>query len=282
MITAIVILAAVFLTLALSLLNTRSLPPEELKENSEFVDKYLMILTAVYGIFLAFVITNLWATNDKAVSLVNSEASEIVYSAMLTSGTDVATQQQILGRLHDYADSVIHTEWPVMQRGAGGQAVLTFGTYDLLFESVSKLPVNSEEARDARNRLLDAVHEIGDERRTRLMLSEDRLTPFLKWAVILGAVATVLPITYIRERRWRFHIVGSLCAVGLLTMMVCLVFDLSGEYTGPTQISVQPFHTALEKVDYIAHDPRWRSLRQAVEGPGTAPPQRPPEAQRLR
>lgn len=282
MITAIVILVAVFVTLALSLLNTRKMPPEELQETSEFADKYLMILTAVYGLFLAFVITNLWATNDKSVGLVNSEASEIVYSAMLTSGTDAATQQQILARLSDYANYVVQTEWPIMQKGEGGQAILSFGAYDVLFESVLKLPTKTEEARDVRNRLLDAVHEIGDERRTRLMLSEDRLTPFLKWAVVLGAVATVFPITYIRARRWRFQIIGSLCAVGLLTMMVCLVFDLSGEYSGPTQISNQPFRTAQDKVGYITHDPRWRSLLTEVPAPHDLSPQHAAEAQPLR
>jgi len=254
------VLVSVLLTLFLSLVNTRRIPLEELKSNAEIADKYLMILTAVYGIFLAFIITNLWATNDKAIDIVNSEASELVYSGMLTSGLDPKEQQQILERLRAYAGSVIHQEWPLMERAHGAKEILTYGPFELLWQSIIDLPTSNAETYDIRDRLLDAIHEIGDKRRTRLLLSGDRLTLFLKIAIVVGAVATIIPITYLRASRWRFQIVGSLCAVGLLTMMVCLVFDLSSEYSGLSPISVEPFQTAYGKLGYLAIDPRLQRM----------------------
>jgi len=260
MLIAMTVLISVLLTLALSLVNTRRLPLDELKSNAEIADKYLMIVTAVYGIFLAFVITDLWATNDKAIDIVNSEASELVYCGMLTSGLYPDERQQILERLRAYAASVIHQEWPIMEHARGAKEILDYGPYEALWQSILNLPTANTQTHEIRSRLMDAIHEIGDKRRMRLLLSGDRLTLFLKIAIVAGAIATIVPITYLRASRWRFQIVGSLCAVGLLTMMVCLVFDLSSEYSGLSPISVEPFQTAYEKLGFIAADPRFKGF----------------------
>jgi len=276
MMIVLIVSVAVLLTLMISLLNTRRTSPEELRSNGEIADKYLMIVTAIYGIFLAFIITNLWTVNDTAIELVNSEASDIVYSAMLTSGLDPVHRQQVIAHLSDYTGNVIQREWPIMQRAKGAKEILRYGPYEILWEEVIALPAHDVEARDIRNRLLDSVHQIGDMRRKRLLLSEDRLTIFFKVTIIAGAIATIIPITYLRASRWRFQVVGSLCTVGLLTMMVCLIFDLSWEYAGITQIRNDPLQTAFQKLGDIARDPRLQGPPQAVSPvPAAASPSKP-------
>ena len=73
-------------------------------------------LGVIFAVLLAFVFNNVWSDYNVAAQAINSECASLHGIAILSDRLSSSARNAILNDLHTYLTSVLHREWPDMQR----------------------------------------------------------------------------------------------------------------------------------------------------------------------
>jgi hypothetical protein len=202
-------------------------------------------LAVVYGVILGQVVIAAWGDYTDAENAVDLEVSSLVNLYRLADGWPAADREAVQQAVIAYAQAVLDSEWPAMQRGelpvsAGGYPPML-----AIWEAYREITEPSVRASYEFGASIGELTDLESARSLRLVVSE-RPLPNLLWAALFtGAVITVAfsYLLAVENRLVQGMMLGALS--GLIALLLFLVHTLEYPFRGSTGIEPSAFKVML-------------------------------------
>ena len=194
-------------------------------------------LGIIFGLFVAFVASQVWSDTDRARAAINTEAnslSTVVFLAASFPGEPELRMRELTRR---HIGEVVTVEWPKM---AQGNALFTVTPVALAEELqfILALKPQSEGQVTAQRQIVSALEGAMEARRQRIVVSRSRVN-WVKWtALVLQAVCTLIAIAMVHvENRGAAAIALWIFATGV-AVSILLIAVQDRPFAG--ELSVKP------------------------------------------
>lgn len=237
------VLAAMAVAVAGFVVVDRLWPRERREANNEVAGFIYAVVGPMYAILLAFVVFVVWGHFEDAKADVATEADQVAVIWDQARGLDQVHEQALRQATVAYARDVIDDDWPLMS----SSQLSPQADKDVvdMFDVVLSLPVQTARDQALYGQLLSDVHDLANERRVRLLRTQDSLHPVL-WAVlVIGAVVTVA-YSYVFGMRDRIvHAVLVAALAGTVVGMLGMIRLIDGPFVGSVSVRPDAFEAIL-------------------------------------
>jgi hypothetical protein len=194
-------------------------------------------LGIIFGLFIAFLASQVWRDFDEAQGAVNREASALRAVMILSDSFPGETETRIRGLVRTHIEQVVANEWPAMSRHSATLTMFPVPMAEALQLTLSLTP-SGEGQTIAQRQLASELEDALDARRQRIIISESTVN-WVKWcSVLLQAVFALVAIAMVHsDNRKAAAIALGLFATGVAVSIV-LIAAHSGPFSG--EISVGP------------------------------------------
>lgn len=244
LILGIIIVSSAVILSALGLrLVRRSISHHRLKLHNDVAGPIFGTLGVVYAVLLAFAVIIVWENFDKSSSNVKKEASRLVQLSRDSEAFAPEFEKQIHLICHEYAQSVINDEWPMLAQGIPSpktEAILnrmwTLYTH-YLPKNMTEESFYKESARN--------LNELGELRMTRLEDAHTGVQPILWFVLVLGGVITVAFTFFFGTENLRAQMVMTIMLAVIISLILYTILLMDFPFTGDVCISSEPFRDIL-------------------------------------
>jgi hypothetical protein len=241
-------------------------------QNNAFTASIYPIIGAIYGVFLAFTVIIAWG---QFLNAKKSATSEATYLSQLWRDAQVfpaPVRNQIEQHLAEYTKAVAELEWRTMAVSgkASPEAQIT---YEGLWQCYYRFEPQTFQQRAFYRLSLQALNELGRQRRLRILESRSKL-PTPMWVfLICGGVLTIF-YTYLfgaRHQRLQGLVIGLLS--GLIGFSLFLILSLQYPFTGDISIKPEAFQELSASFTYRANKqlPELRAPTRKMRQPQRSP-----------
>ena len=276
----VVLVVANAVTIGTMLLVRRRAPEGSYFTDGDRASGVFGVLAGGFAIFAGFIIFLAFTTYDESRVGGETEALSVIQQFETAEFLPPATRDRLSGEIACYARSVVHQEWPAMERGEGGDTINPWAL--ALFRSMKASDPRTAGEQAAYSKWLDQTSDREAARNDRLHGAEG-IIPSTIWIVlILIALVVFAYMLFFADPAEgvlaQAMLMGSATTVIVLTLAAINALD-SPYRAGPGQI--QP--TAMERTIKLIDDappsggrPRSRAASRACRW---RPDGRPPRAQ---
>jgi hypothetical protein len=247
---------AVCLTALLGFELVHRLVPAGSRQRSNDVAGFIYAaLGVIYAVILALVVIAVWEEYQSASETVEQEANaaaEIYWLGHRLPEPEGAHVQELV---REYAEEVVHREWPLMEQGRTPLMTQVRGTPAgwTIIDDIRASLQNFEPRTKAEEQLygegLDQIDALSDARRMRLVAAEEGL-PGVLWSVLIFGGVAAVGFTYLfgLESTWahRLMVVTLAAVIGLVLFTVGA---LGHPFEGGARIGTGAFELILERFD---------------------------------
>ena len=233
---------------ACTIIVRRRVSKEFLKGHHETLIYYVTVLTALYGLLIAFVVLALWEQQSESAG--NTELEAGVAHTLVLLGGEMAEphKSRIQRAVKDYVVCVVREEWPALLRK-------DFKRFSREPDELRRLwaywmDVEPESERD-RILLAEAVRQLDALREARrIRISDGQLTliPYLWLLLGLGAGLIFISILFIGMEYPPSQIALTAACGGWLMVLLFVVHDLQNPFRGYWEVGPEPYQQALERM----------------------------------
>lgn len=221
-------------------------------EDSEFSGSMLQAVMVFYGLAVALIAVSVFETYSDASATISREASELAALYRDASSYPEPTRALLQAGLRDYAQRVIHTDWPAQRTGQvalGGVEML-----NRFHATLTQFEPATEGQRALHAEALRAYNQLVEARSLRIDAAVNTGLPGVLWVVVLAGAA-----------------------IGLVIFMI-LAFDRP--FRGDLGLEPEPYQ---EVYDMVMQGPRCRCSARAFSPRASSPcARRPGRARRTR
>jgi Protein of unknown function (DUF4239) len=155
-------------------------------------------LGVVFGLFVAFVASQVWTDIDRARAAVNREASSLSTVVFLAASFPGEPELRLRDLTRRHIDEAVKYEWPMMARRPASLNVTPLPLAEEL-ELVLTLTPHSEGQASAQREIVTALENAIDARRQRIIFSRSGVN-WIKWtALLLQALCTLATIAMVHS-----------------------------------------------------------------------------------
>jgi hypothetical protein len=244
-----VFLLSMFVSGACALLVRRCVRVEVLRSHHDTLAHYILILTAMYGLLLAFVYLSLWEDQRDAAEQVAVEAGELQSLFRLAGSFPESDKQATRAAALAYAQHVLDQEWPQMRRRRLGWSEYVPGELKVLWAAVIGFEPQTERERVLLASAVDAFDRLQQARRERISYSGQSLAPYLWLVLILGGVLIFGCTLFIGMDQLGSQLVLTGICAGWIVVLLFVVRDLQNPFQGYWAVGSEPFQHALERIE---------------------------------
>jgi hypothetical protein len=192
----------------------------------------------IFGLFVAFVASQVWSDTDRARAAVNTEAnslSTVIFLAASFPGEPELRMRELTRR---HIAEVVTVEWPLMAQHDASSFMVTPAALAEELQFVLALKPQSEGQITAQRQIVAALEGAMEARRQRIAVSRSRVN-WVKWtALILQAICTLIAIVIVHiDNRAAAAISLWIFATGI-AVSILLVASHDRPFSG--QLSVKP------------------------------------------
>lgn len=243
----ITILLAVFAAAILSIqLIHKYWPYTKRREHNDVAGFVFAGIGVMYGVLLAFVVIVGWDGLSNARTITYNEADQLANIYWMSRTLPSPQGAAIQGLAVKYADTVINSEWPLMERGeSSGRAQLLL---DQMRDDVFGFTPRSDQQQVVYGQELASVNALSAARRDRLVAMHD-IIPEPMWLVLLvGGLITVgfCLLFGLEHKIVHAGMVASLAV--LITMSLILLQNMQYPYAGDPHIGPEAFEVFLSQI----------------------------------
>ncbi|MEU7476992.1 hypothetical protein AB0A63_13480 [Lentzea sp. NPDC042327] len=246
---------AVVVTVVVTVLVGRSRDHEQADDRDADSRGFLgAVLSGLFIVALAFYTVIVWEDASSVEDTSSAEAAAVVDSYWQTAVLPQPQRDRVRTLLRDYAKSVVDNEWPRLAEGATDER--TDRVLDALHLEVVSLPATPEQVKSARDRMVERVRDIRDQRRERVDAAQGLSTTgqIMLAATLVGAVAMIVfPLLMGFTARAR-HVVQIAITAGVLAAVCAVCVGMSHPYKGWLQVGPDAFVSVFEELDKIPAD----------------------------
>ena len=197
----------------------------------------LPVLGIIFGLFVAFIASQVWGDSDRASAAVSREASALRSAVLLAGGLPAEQDTKLRGLVRDYVGQAVTVEWPMMAHQEASLKVTPPTLADALQLVVTMTPQGTGQA-NVQRELIAALEQALDARRQRIIVSLAAVNPIKWWCLYLQAACALLVIGLVHcDNRLGSAIAMGLFATGVATS-VLLIAAHDRPFAG--QISIKP------------------------------------------
>ncbi|MBU6423743.1 MAG: DUF4239 domain-containing protein [Chloroflexota bacterium] len=240
------VVAAMVVAVAGFVVVDRLWPVERREPNNEVAGFIYAVVGPMYAILLAFVVFVVWGHFEDAKADVATEANQVAVIWDQARGLDPAHERALRQVAVAYARDVVNDDWALMSSAR----LSPQADKDVveMFDVVLSLPVETARDQALYAQLLSDVHDLANERRVRLLRTQDSLHPVL-WAVLLIGAAITVAYSYVFGMRQRLvHGVLVAALAGTVVGMLCMIRLIDGPFVGTVSVRPDAFETILRSM----------------------------------
>lgn len=207
------------------------------------------MLSALFLLAFALAIVVPWTTADAASSNTYVESQAAVAAYWSAERLPAPADGQVQTQLRDYLTFVRDKEWPLMAEGRLSPD--GWSRLDTLRAQVTDLRVADDDARDARNDLLDEIQDLSGARRQRAADAAATPPPIVLALTVVTGIAVIL-FPFLGGARLGFARLAPLMVMAaLLGLGIYLAFNISHVFTGGLAVEPDAFQSALQSIQRI-------------------------------
>jgi hypothetical protein len=207
------------------------------------------MLSALFLLAFAIAIVVPWTTADSARQNTYAESQAIVDAYWSTAALPAPINRQVQSELRDYVRFVLDREWRMM---AGGRLSLEgWSRIETMRVQVTGVGVTTDDARDARNLVLEKIRDLAAARRQRA--ADATSAPpagLLVMMVLTGLLVAIFPFLA-GARPAGMAVVPLVVMAALLGIGVYMAFDISHVFDGGLAVTPDAFSAALQEFHQV-------------------------------
>ena len=177
----------------------------------------LSVVGTLYAVLLGFVVVDAMTHMQEMRITVEQEANAVANVYLVSDGLPKGTSERMQKHCKDYVKVVTEDEWDSMKKGQALDVAHVL-TWKMWREAVN-LQCDTEGEGAVKDRLLEELSNLSDNRRTRLVMAVHGVAPTMWVFLIIGAVLTVV-FTY-------FFGLESIRAQSIMTGLVAVTLSLN-------------------------------------------------------
>lgn len=211
-----------------------------LRQHHDMAGPFFNTLGAIYGIFLAFIVSNTWHYYDQTNSNIVQEARYLESLHNNTAAIHEPYRSEIRALLRGYRDTLVRKEWPCLARGESSEEATA--TLKSLTEAYASLQLSGKDSDGPF--FSGSVHNLEELKGLRASRIDDAasgLLPFLWVILIAGAVVTVGFSYLFGAQNFATHAVMSMMLTAVIALAFYTIMTLDFPFTGPAAISPDAF-----------------------------------------
>lgn len=226
------------------------------------------VVGTLFSVLLGFMVAAAIDQYHDAQMHGEQEASSVASVFRLARGLSDTDRPRLRQQCRIYVDDVVNSEWPKMEK----HVKINHGweSYQQLWEAtVAVVPENDRQS-NLHEGLIDAMQNIGEHRRARLLLAQKGMPPAL-WGVLgVGAFIT-MALSYIFASQFpKVQAALTTLVASALALNIWILAAYSEPYSGELKIRPTMFQLLQESI-LVVPDGTSRYLHDPKTAPVTAP-----------
>lgn len=222
-------------------------PLSRRQEHNEVAGFMYAVLGVAYAVLLGLMVVAVWQDYEAAQASAAKEANAVSTVFWLARGLPQPEARHIQELARSYARVVAEEEWPMMRQDE--ESPKAWVLLDELRGSIVALRPTNGAQETLYDNEVQAVRDLGDARRDRL-LEADQGLPTLLWAVLLVGGLIVVGFTYLFGLR--STAVHTLMVVALALTIALVLFTIAAldfPFRGDVRVGPDAFRSVLERID---------------------------------
>ena len=211
-----------------------------LRQHHDMAGPFFNTLGAIYGIFLAFIVSNTWHYYDQTGSNIVQEARYLESLHNNTAALPEPFRTQIRTLLRQYRDDLVAKEWPCLAQGDSSPAATA--TLKRLTEAYAGLQLSGH-APDGPF-FYSSVNNLEAMKGLRASRIDDAATgllPFL-WVILIAGAALTVGFSYLfGAQNFATHAVMTMLLTAVIALAFYTILTLDFPFTGPAAIGPDAF-----------------------------------------
>ncbi len=238
------IIAAIIASVAGFLIVDRLVDADKREVGNDVAGFVYAVVGPMYAILLAFVVFVVWTHYEDANAGVATEANEVAGIWRQAPALSPSNGAALRALTVTYTQDVIHDEWPLLARSElSPKADKDFSD---LYSAVLALPADTGKDQALFSQLLSETHNLGNERRVRLLKTQETLHPVL-WIVLLAGGVLTIAYAYVFGLKSRAaHVLLVAVLAGTVVGMLCMIKLIDGPFVGSVSVRPDAFEAILK------------------------------------
>lgn len=211
-----------------------------LRQHHDIAGPFFNTLGAIYGIFLAFIVSNTWHYYDQTSSNIVQEARHLgsLHDNAIAFPEPFRGKVRLL--LGEYREALVTKEWPHLARGeASTEATATLNHLTAAFASEhlsGKAPSGP-----FYDESVKGLEELKGLRASRLDDAASGLLPFL-WIILIAGAALTIGFSFLfGAQNFATHAVMTMLLTAVIALAFYTILTLDFPFTGPVAIGSEAF-----------------------------------------
>lgn len=207
-----------------------------LRQHHDMAGPFFSTMGAIYGIFLAFIVSNTWHYYDQTSSNIVQEARYLESLHNNSAAFAEPFRGDIRSLIAGYRDSLIRDEWPCLATGDGSSKTTA------ALKKLTEAYVNHETSGDAVegpffSQSIHNLEELKGLRASRLDDAATGLLPFL-WSILITGAALTIGFSYLfGAQNFATHAVMTMILTAAIALAFYTIVTLDFPFTGPAAIT---------------------------------------------
>jgi hypothetical protein len=250
-ITGLLIVAVAMLVAVGGLVLVQRLFSTELRKQGNDVAGFIYaVLGVAYAVLLGLMLIAVWEKWNAAEDITTEEANDLAGIFWFAHALPPPEGRHIQELVRSYSEVVVEEEWPLMAQGKSSPEA--WATLDELRAAILGLnpPKGTQQTgydQMRYNEMLEELHDLGNARRERLLVSEQGLPPILWIVLILGGVITICFTYLFGLENTLVHVLMVAALAMIISLSLFTVAALDYPFTGDIRIHPTPYENDLER-----------------------------------
>jgi hypothetical protein len=224
------------------------LVPWQIREQHNDVAGFIYAVVGVlYAVLLGFATIAVWEDFERARTTAHNEANELAELFWLARDLPAPEGGRLQELAHSYAEVVIDEEWPLMEQGQASPRA--WALVDEMRSSIYEFEPNTDAEQVLYDKGLERVHDLVDQRRSRLVEAGEGVPHVLRVVLVAGGII-VVGFTYLfgMENTWSHRLmIAALAAV--IALVLFTIYALDYPFAGITRVQPDAFELVLERFE---------------------------------
>ena len=229
------------------ILVQRAVPASQRQEQNEVAGFMFAVLGVAYAVLLGLMVVAVWQDYETAQASATREANDVATVFWLARGLPQPEARRTQELARSYARVVAEEEWPML--GRGEESSIAWELLDDLRGGVVALHPTTPTQVALYDNELQAVRDLGDDRRDRLLEANQGL-PALLWAVLLVGGVIVVGFTYLFGlRSTTIHTLMVAALALTIGLVLFTIAALDFPFRGDIRVGPDAFQSVLARID---------------------------------
>lgn len=211
-----------------------------LRQHHDIAGPFFNTLGAIYGIFLAFIVSNTWHYYDQTNSNIVQEARHLESLHNNTSALPEPFRTRVRSLLAEYREALVTKEWPHLAQGqASAEATALLKS---LTEAYAGLQLSGK-ASDGPffNASVHNLEAMKGLRASRIDDAGSGLLPFL-WVILIAGASLTIGFSFLfGAQNFATHAVMTMLLTAVIALAFYTILTLDFPFTGPVAIGPDAF-----------------------------------------